>query len=240
MNTLDSRVLSSFNCFAQKFANPGRVVYRLTTAAGACLPLGDDEDTFVIEVGKKTRRPSEQHNVTVRRDEGGALVAEPKLLQIEAGDMVLWHAADRKTPAFTLQGEGADMRFDSGMMQREAVYSHAFGLPGTYEWVDANGSDVRGVVEVVSPDARSREACNHWLKDLAKGTLVHIVDGKPKPAHVKIVAGQTVFWAVESAPGISITDARLVQRAKPRPAPKPAASNGKKPRARKGTKEKAK
>ncbi len=240
MNTLDSRVLSSFNCFAQKFANPGRVLYRLTTAAGACLPLGDDEDTFVIEVAKQTRRASQQHNVTVRRGEGGALLAEPKLLQIEAGDMVLWHTADRKTTPFNIQGEGADMRFDSGAMQREAVYSHAFGLPGTYEWVDANGSDVRGVVEVVSPDARNREACNHWLKELANGTLVHIVDGRPKPAHVKIMAGQTVFWAVESAPGISITDARLVQRAKPRSAPKPGTTNGKKPRARKGAKETAK
>lgn len=208
MNTLDSRVLQYTDCYAQKFAKPGQIRYQITTAAGACLPV--EETDFSIEVkactGHKTGR---QHTVIVRR-ERQRFVAEPAQLQIEVGDVVLWCAADASVSGFAVRGAGDCTRFDSAALASEAVYTHAFGAPGSYKWVDANKGVVSGVVEVRSLDANNRNDCENWVRALAKGTLITICGNKATPERVEILAGQTVFWAVESASGISITDARLV------------------------------
>ena len=55
--------------------------------------------------------------------------------------------------------------------------------------------------------------CRKWVEGLSRGTLIQVVGEKAEPSKVKIVAGQTVFWAVEKAAGISITDSRLVRKA---------------------------
>jgi len=44
---------------------------------------------------------------------------------------------------------------------------------------------------------------------LAKGTVVLIRGDKIEPAQVEISVGQTIFFAVEKADGITITDRRL-------------------------------
>ncbi len=40
-----------------------------------------------------------------------------------------------------------------------------------------------------------------------------IADGKAQPDKVEIVTGQTVFFAVVTSPGISITDERFLEKA---------------------------
>jgi plastocyanin len=214
MNTLDSRSLRYTDCFAQKFSSPGQVLYRVTTGAGACLPV--EGTTFTIDVSEcaASKKEGKQHQITIRR-EGQSLVADPPHLEIEAGEMVLWHAPDPSTPGFTVRGEGKCITFDSSALTSEAVYTHAFGTPGDYAWVDANGGPVSGVVEVRPLDPANREECEKWLKSLKNGTLITINGEKATPGRVQILAGQTVFWAVEKASGISITDARLVQRDSP-------------------------
>lgn len=208
MNTLDSRLLQYTDCYAQKFASPDRIHYQITTIAGACLPVTDTD--FTIEVkGCTERKQGHQHTVIVRREKQ-RFVAEPAQLQIEVGDMVLWCAADSSVPGFTVHGAGDYTRFDSSALAAEAVYTHAFGMPGQYKWVDANGGGVSGVVEVRSLDSHSRDQCENWIGALAKGTLVTICGNQAMPQRIEILTGQTVFWAVESAAGISITDARLV------------------------------
>jgi hypothetical protein len=46
------------------------------------------------------------------------------------------------------------------------------------------------------------------MKALSQGALVTI-KGRAEPQQVEIVTGQTVFFAVVDAPGITITDQRL-------------------------------
>ena len=44
---------------------------------------------------------------------------------------------------------------------------------------------------------------------LTRGTVVTIRNGKADPAQLTVTVGQTVFFAVEKAEGITITDRRL-------------------------------
>ena len=206
--SFDSRVLTYLNCYAKKFSKAGRARYRLLTGPGVCLPE-DGEAGFTIEVGGKASDESRQHDVQVRFADR-VLTADPPRLEIQPGDMVLWHAADYTVPGFTVRGESADGDFDSGSLEDQVVYSHAFGSPGQYQWVDANGGSASGVVEVVEPDTRDPSDCDKWVKTLSEGAVVHIAKGRIQPERVQIIPGQTVFWAVEKAPGITITDRRLL------------------------------
>jgi plastocyanin len=211
MDIFDSRSLRYIDCFAQKFSSAGKIKYRLTTTAGACLPI--DEDIFTIDVvkPKNDEKLSEQHNIIVRREEQ-RFVADPPHLKIEAGDTVLWNSPDPSAPGFVVRGKGADGIFDSSALTSEAVYTHAFGMPGDYEWVDANGKNVRGVIHVRSLDPNNRDECKKWMNSLKNGTLIMINENEVQPDCIEILTGQTVFWAVQKAAGISITDARLVRK----------------------------
>lgn len=232
MNDLDSRSLQYVDCYAQRFAEPGTVEYELTTLAGTCLPLGSE--TFTIDVAEAPKRKGVQHSVVVRRVEG-ALRAEPARLQIEAGDMVLWNTQDASVAGYVVRGEGAGGGFDSSAIRHEAVYTHAFGLPGTYEWRDAHGSGLAGEIVVELLDCRDAKVAARWHQALKSGSLVTIRGKTARPRKVEILAGQTVFWSVENTEGISITDARLLPH--PQPAPAEAAAmpaGGRRTRARGG------
>jgi plastocyanin len=212
MDTLDSRSLRNIDCFAQMFSAPGQAYYRISMAAGSCLPVGK-EGAFQININARPAGGQEGHqfNVSVHMD-GHQLVAEPPSLEIEAGDTVLWNTSDPHVQGFAVQGEGPDGSFDSSAMSFSAIYTHAFGSPGEYKWFDANGSDISGTIAVRSLDWNDPEQCRKWVDSLSEGVLIRIRDDRADPSQVEIVAGQTVFWAIERAPGISITDSRMVWR----------------------------
>lgn len=206
MDTLDSRVLSYVDCFARRFAKAGTVRYGITSASVRC-DL-HDEDAFVIEVSER-REPGEgtQHDVTVRM-KAGRFTVEPAKLSIQAGDIVMWHGANSAVPGFIVQGQAGKQRFSSASLDAESLFTHAFGVPGTYEWGDTGRSDIGGRIVVKDLDTKSKEDCEKWMKSLGQGALVTI-KGKADPQQVEIVTGQTVFFAVVDAPGITITDQRL-------------------------------
>lgn len=213
MNSLDSRFLRLGDCFVQKFSKAGTYKYIVTAGPGSFLPGTEGKNAVVVEPSKgKEKEGSEsgQHVVVVRLKDGN-LVAEPARLEVGLGDTVLWHTPDRATPGFAVIGEGKEGTFSSAALAAEAVYTHAFGSPGTYEWVDANGSSLRGEIVVEQMEVKQPHDRRKWVESLAKGTLIHIVGEKAEPSRVKILSGQTVFWAVEKAAGISITDSRLVR-----------------------------
>jgi plastocyanin len=212
MDTLDSRSLRYINCFAQKFSTPGHVHYRISTLAGACLPLGD-EGEFIIDVKARSDSSgdSEQHDVQVRRD-GNKFVADPPHLEIHAGDMVLWNTADPGITGYVVVGKGSGGKFDSSALNSEAVFTHAFGTPGEYKWVDANKGKISGVIHVRSLDPKDKDQCQKWLSTLERGALITIAGDSVSPEKMEILTGQTVFWAVQKASGISITDSRLVSK----------------------------
>lgn len=207
MDTLDSRALSYVDCFARRFAKPGTVKYGITSASVRC-DL-HEEDSFVIEVRERRESGAKgaQHDVTVRI-KGGRFTVDPAKLSIQAGDVVMWHSAGSSVPGFIVQGQAGDERFTSASMESESLYTHAFGVPGTYEWSDVGPSDIGGRVVVKDLDTKSQEDCEKWMRSLKEGALVTI-KGRADPQQVEILTGQTVFFAVVDAPGITITDQRL-------------------------------
>jgi plastocyanin len=205
LSTLDSRSLTYVNTFGRRFGEPGEIRYRLVSAAAVCQPAHDLP--FTIEVARG--EGGQQHDVTVRLRED-ELVAEPPKLSIAAGDLVLWHSL-ASTPGYAVQGESKEARFDSSSLTSETLYTHAFGVPGDYEWTDAANRSVSGVVKVGSLDSGDPKQCREWMEALAQGTLVVIEGDRADPPEVSVLAGQTVFFAVSAAEGITITDARLIE-----------------------------
>lgn len=208
MDTLDSRSLRYLDCYIKRFSKPDQINYHVTTAAGVCLPL--DEESFTIIVnGCIEREEGNQYDVIVRR-EGQKLVADPAYLEIESGDVVLWHAANSSVPGFIVVGKGECSKLDSSALTEKSVYTHVFGMPGEYKWMDANHGTVSGVVEVYSPNPNEKQDCQDKVSALTDGIIITICEDKVVPERVQVLVGQTVFWAIERASGISITDVGLV------------------------------
>jgi plastocyanin len=204
-NTFDSRSLGVGDAFGQRFMRPGEYRYQVAAAGTGGL---DDDLPFVVVVTKhEGDEPMAQHDVTVRHD-GRRFVAEPAEVTVREGDLVVWACPDARAVGFEVLGDKAFL--SSGRMTNECGYSHAFGVPGEYHWVDAHGSGTRGVVRVRAVRCETAADIRKWREQLAEGTLVMIHDGKVEPAEVEIVTGQTVFFAVVTGPGVSVTDRALL------------------------------
>jgi hypothetical protein len=154
-------------------------------------------------------------------------VATPGELAIETGDLVLWNSQGKSALPYVVVGEKEF--FTSQRLLNECGFSHAFSAAGEYHWSDAWGSGAAGVVRVKDPGCRDRGDFQRWHKALAQGTLVMISDSRPDPREVEILTGQTVYFAVTTGPGISVTDSRLVPgREVPFVRPEPSATRPKK------------
>jgi plastocyanin len=214
MDTLDSRALRYTDCFVQKFSEPDTVFYWITSPSGKLLPI-EREQAFVLRVkaGPRDGAEGQQHDITVKYD-GRNFVADPPELEITAGDFVLWNTPDASTPGFIVIGEGENARFDSSALAAEAIYTHAFSIPGEYQWVDANGGPARGRVRVIAPEPTRMEDLkklpNRFLEALEEPIVILVRDDEASPTEVQAMVGQTVFWTVERSSGMAVTDARLV------------------------------
>src|SRR5258708_18581190 len=195
MNALESRFLGWGDAYARDVGRPGSGRYALTAAAGQCMPAGDGAYTITVGPSPSKKETNRQHNVLVRQN-NSTLVAEPPSLQIDAGDMILWHTPDGAAHGFAVVGEGDAGNFNSGALTDESVYTHAFGLPGLYEWVDAHGGKVRGQIRVKTVEAKERNDCKKWLEALGKGALITINGEKAEPQQVSILSGPAAFLAV--------------------------------------------
>ena len=201
---LDSRALSQGDCYGQRFMRPGSFRYNIVPMGLAAL---NDHRPFVVHVADGSANATmKQHHVTVGFREG-AFDADPAELRIATGDLILWNLKGDRSVPYSVVGDKEF--FNSARLRNECGYTHAFGFPGEYSWVDAYGSKLSGIVRVTAPECRSPGDLAKWRERLAQGTLVRIVDDKAEPATVDIVTGQTVFFSVVKGPGVSITDRRL-------------------------------
>jgi plastocyanin len=221
---LDSRALRNTDCYGQRFMTPGTYPYALVPAGG----VGASSDfPYVVEVIERSSDGGEdvmhQASVTVRfvkerrgdccderASNPGRFVPNVDRVTVEAGDMVIWNSPDAATRPFAVEGQKEF--FASAALTNECGYTHVFTTPGDHEYVDAHGSGLGGVVRVTDPQPRNPEELRAWQSKLGEGTLVMISDGRPDPAEVDIMLGQTVFFAVVKGPGVSITDAAVVAR----------------------------
>ena len=209
MNTLDSRFIRLGNCFAHRFGAPGTFGYALSPLPSSLVAHhGEAPAQAVIVAGRDYDTAAQrQHHVTVSLADG-TLRAHPAELRVTAGDLVVWSADRSVTFGFRVRGRIGDEMIDSASLRTESVFTHAFGVPGTYQWADANGSGLHGQVRVAMPDTGTGQ--EEWLSRLEQGTLVHVRGERAEPESVDILVGQTVVWAVENAPGVSITDTNLI------------------------------
>ena len=207
MDELDSRRLTASDCYGRRFVRPGFYAYAVHAA--------DDDDTrgmpahpFVVEVYAAASRAVRQHNVVIRSD-GDGLVVDPAAIEVHAGDFVVWHPAEA-TGAFVVEGRAGC--FGNDPLLDHCRYSHAFVRAGVYEWRDANGSGLGGVVHVTEPRIACDEDRRQRLRRLGNSVLVMVRGTRAEPPEVTIEAGQRVYFAVLSSPGITVTDVRLLAR----------------------------
>jgi plastocyanin len=223
-NVLDSRSIGVGDAFGQRFMRPGTYRYNVVRAG-----LGDMADSwpYVIEVGEADKSSTmEQHNIVVDTESSSWRVDREKI-SIREGDLVVWACPNQSSHGFEVRGD--KQFFGSGRMTNECGYSHAFGLPGEYHWVDAHGGEASGVVRVSEVQPKNGDELARWRKRVAQGTLVLIAEGKAEPSEVNIVVGQTVFFAIVKGEGITITDRALLAGRKP------LTSANKKPAKKSGT-----
>jgi plastocyanin len=208
INTLDSRALGRADCYGQRFMKEGDYPYNIVPAHGHLIST---DRPFVVRVKNSgAKSGTKQHNVPIACS-GGKFKIPHREITIDVGDLVLWNCADGDgTPFAVVSGHEF---FGSNRLVNECGFSHAFGAPGDYPWVDAYGSAIAGSVRVKDPGVKTEADLKRWQQRLTDGKVVMISDGKAQPADLEILTGQTVFFAVVKGPGISITDARLLDRA---------------------------
>ncbi|MEC8795810.1 MAG: hypothetical protein VXX48_05735, partial [Pseudomonadota bacterium] len=143
MNVLDSRILGPTNCFIQKITEPGEVVFETRKAAAGFLPLAEHMAHRVkvkdLKLSKaKMRARGGTHHIAVHSQKGAVQIGDTPG-EVELGDALLFHNANRDGGGFAVSGRMGKQVFSSAELRDQAVFTHAFGLPGRYEWADANG-----------------------------------------------------------------------------------------------------
>jgi plastocyanin len=204
---LDSRALGSADCYGQRFMRAGRYAYNVVPAGTSSF---NEHRPFTIEVSESSGEPSTKQHIVVIAPSDTGLRADPPALRIQVGDLVVWSLCGATSVPYAIAGDKA--LFESARLVNECAYTHAFGFPGEYEWTDAYGSSLKGIVRVRDPGCKNAQDIERWRERLTKGALVTIRDGKAEPSDVEIVTGQTVFFSVVKSAGISITDRRVLER----------------------------
>jgi plastocyanin len=217
MNSLDSRYLKLGDTFAHCFTHPGTYHYGVA-APGGIAPPGHHSG-FEIEVATQKGATSTTHYVTVAWT-NGAFTVDPTTLHIKNNDVVLWSTASAATPGFAVQGRSKNAHFDSAEMPANSMYSHAFGVTGELAWCDAANPKIGGSITVTVPPAiHTDEHRANYMKTLSEAVVVMIDAPKVHPKRVKVVLGQTVFFAVRTGSRISIVDKALLSALNPQPLP---------------------
>jgi hypothetical protein len=170
-----------------------------------------DDRPYSVLVREPTSGDAMQQRTVRLAYDGRGFVPDQTEVVIDAGDLVLWNCTQAPVGCEIVGDKGF---FRSSALTNECGYSHAFGMPGDYEWGDAHGHahghEIHGVVHVLTPDRRNDEDLRSWRERLATPTLVTIIDAEVDTPEVTVEVGQTVFFAVVRGPGLSITDQRIL------------------------------
>ncbi|HEY0181092.1 MAG TPA: hypothetical protein VGC30_15860 [Dokdonella sp.] len=209
IDTFDSRALRYVDCYGQRFMREGTYRYHVLSCREQGLASQPARTIKVVPRSGEGKNGATmtQHSVPLRWTRG-RFASSPVELEIEVGDLVLWNCPDPAAPAYEIVGDPAF--FASTRLVNECGFTHAFGTPGSYAWADAHGSGLEGTVHVKEVACKTRGDLERWQQQLAQAALVMIADGKVRPHEVEIVTGQTVYFAIVTCGGISITDKRLL------------------------------
>lgn len=209
MYILDSRVISPVDRFVQCFTQPGRYRYGFAPLVSGRANPANTPFTINVKATRDGEREGKQHDVIIGQD-CGRLSPDKTELDIEANDVVCWSPHDANTPGFSVSGYSETDSFSSAAMSDGALYAHAFGSVGVFDWEDANGRRLSGTVRVIMPPMGTAREIEAYRERLAKAPMVRINGEKAEPSEVEVVVGGVVYFIVEQAEGISITDCRMI------------------------------
>lgn len=203
MAHLDCRSLTNADSFGQVFNTIGVVRYTILNPVEAI--IGTDTMAFSITVKDRKDENPIQHNVDVGFN--GKYTATPASVEIQQGDLVLWHASDPDIPPYAIQGTAEDGRsFSSKKVQSGGFYAHTFQNLGKYEWLDSAGSNAQGSIQVNGVDPDDDKVAEKWTETVKSGPVLSIQNGTPDSSDVEITVGQTVFFTVIDSEGLTVID----------------------------------
>lgn len=200
---LDSASLRHGNGYGHSFAKPGRYRYALVPALGRHLARMDGFEIEVVKEGVGSG-PSQLGIAVSLRD--GHLAATPAKAQVPAGTTVFWTAESPSVLPYAVIAE--DDSFSSDRLKSRSIFTCLVPHDGICRWIDRHGSGFAGEIRVAGPDASDAAQLAQWQMHLHRPALVTIRG--PKVARAQATIGQSLVFVVEKAPGITITDRRLL------------------------------
>ncbi len=201
MDFLNSRHLTSHNGYVHPFREAGTFQYAaLVSEHGERAVHGE----IVVETGSTAVGEGEQHDVMLHWDAArrGFVPAEAdRCKTIRQNDFVVFQfdaAVFGQPPCFIRVQQDGRTVGDSRTLRQHDAFTHFFLEPGDYAY-----SLGRANYRLSVADHRDFPAEEQHKR--AEQPLVIMVNGnETRTAHAKIVAGQTVIWAVESGEYVAI------------------------------------
>lgn len=219
----DSRALRYGNSFGQVLSEPGAIHYAVVPAFGRHFAL---DMPFIVNVADGPEAAANgQLHVSVGFHDGHYAVSPP-VVNARRGDIIQWSCDADTVPPFAVFSEKGELSSDR--LCRQSVFTHIVKFAETIEWVDSHGSGITGTLEVTAPSSTDDDALRKWRRQLSQGVVVTI-SGKKKHYEAHAFIGQHIFFAVEDAPGISITRKAPVPDDLEEPSPPPPATAPVKP-----------
>lgn len=200
MDFLDSRFLTAQDGFVHAFRQPGEYAY---VAAGS-EQHAEAAGVIVVEKGDTAPGEGMQHDVVFRWDAcAHRFVVEQGEARcvIRQNDFVVFQFDQPVTgqpPCFVRGLNGRDIAFDSRHLRTHEAYSHFFLAPGEYSYrIGRERCTVTVADHRNFPGGEHEERAREPLLIFVKGAEVSV-------RNARVVAGQTVVWAIESGEDVAI------------------------------------
>jgi hypothetical protein len=212
MDFLNSKHLTSQDGFIHPFRETGTFTYAAEIATEVPGHRPKTSTTIVVENGNAAVGAGEQHDIIFHWDVAARqyLPREEDMRKvIKQNDFIVFHfvqAIPGQPPCFIAGRIGDKVAFDSRRLQTHDAFTHFFLTAGDYSYrVDQN------IYRVSVADHREFSIEEH--EKMAKAPVVILVDGGDLSLkQAKIVAGQTVIWAVHTGENVSIEVFRREQQ----------------------------
>ena len=214
MDFLNSRHLTSHNGYVHPFREAG--VFQYAAMVGTHRE-STESGQITVEPGGAGEGEGEQHDIVLHWEAAAGRFLPNEFERsktIKQNDFVVFQfeaAGFGQPPCFILVQQGGRTVGDSRSLRKHDAFTHFFLEPGDYTYTLGRAS-----YRVSVADHRDAAAGDEHAR--AGQPVLIMVNGEDVDVrHVRIVAGQTVIWAIESGENVSIIAA-------PRPAPNDQAS----------------
>lgn len=200
MDFLNSQHLTPHDAFIHPFREAGTFTYSARVS-----DFGNSkEGVIVVQAAKAAIGKGEQHDIVLHWDTAACVFVprdEDMKKVIKQNDFIVFHfdqAEPGQPTCFILGHDGDKVEFDSRHLRSHQVFSHFFLAPGDYSY--RLGHEVHRV----SVTGHQQFPVEEHEKRAQEAVVIMVAGDNPSVKHAKIVAGQTVIWAIEKGENVSI------------------------------------